>query len=278
MSTATISEKKRAANRANARKSTGPRTAEGKARASLNAITHGLFCKELVLPGESQQVFALLRRLWISSLSPQDIAELWLVDRIVAANWKLRRLQESEALFHRSDKNDLLQLEDLEEKLDEMYKRNSQADRPLTPEDLRQVPSAAILCAQLNDEDKAKRFERMSKHEQRLEQSVHRALRQLRQLRKQREKEEELPRSPFLDDAPETEEEIEQKDMGEPPMPQEEHQNDENEPTAKREDASGIAGIAPRPRRRGASLQSDASPGSVSARAARIEPMRSPSP
>src|SRR5437763_3306610 len=241
MSTTTISEKKRAANRANARKSTGPRTPEGKARASLNAITHGLFCKELVLPGESQEVFALLRRLWISSLSPQDIAELWLVDRIVAANWKLRRLQESEALFHRSDKNDLLQLEDLEEKLDEMYKRNSHADRPLTPEDLRQVPSAAILCAQLNDEDKAKRFERMSKHEQRLEQSVHRALRQLRQLRKQREKEEELPPSPFLDEELNIEDE---EDMGEPPMPQEEHQNDENEPTAKREDASGIAGIA----------------------------------
>src|SRR5205085_9738307 len=124
------------------------------------------------------------------------------------------------------------------EKLDEMYKRNPQAERPITPDDLRKVPSAAILCAQLNDEDKAKRFERMSKHEQRLEQSVHRALRQLRQLRKQREKEEELPRSPFLDDELEIEEEEEaKKDMGEPPMPQ--SSNDENEPTAKREIASG---------------------------------------
>src|SRR5947207_5336686 len=151
MSTATISEKKRAANRANARKSTGPRTAEGKSRASLNAITHGLFCKELVLPGESQEVFALLRRLWISSLNPQDIAELWLVDRIVAANWKLRRLQESEALFHHADKNDLLKLDDLEENLEEMYKRAPREGRPLTPEDLGQVPSAAILCMQLND-------------------------------------------------------------------------------------------------------------------------------
>src|SRR5436190_3386864 len=151
MSTATISEKKRAANRANACKSTGPRTPEGKSRASLNAITHGLFCKELVLPGESQEVFALMRRLWISSLNPQDIAELWLVDRIVAANWKLRRLQESEALFHRSDKSDVLRLKEMEENLDEMYKRNPQAERPLMPENLRQVPSAAILCMQLND-------------------------------------------------------------------------------------------------------------------------------
>ena len=63
MTTATMSEKKLAANRANARKSTGPRTPEGKARASLNAISHGLFCKDLVLPGESQEVLKLLRRL-----------------------------------------------------------------------------------------------------------------------------------------------------------------------------------------------------------------------
>jgi hypothetical protein len=245
MSTATISEKKRAANRANARKSTGPRTPEGKARASLNAISHGLFCKDLVLPGESRETFDLLRRLWISSLNPQDTAELWLVDRIVAANWKLRRLQESESLFHHADKNDVLQLEDLEEKLQEMHQRDPHSERPLTPDDLRQVPSAAILCVQLNAEDKARRFERMSKYEQRLEQSVHRAMRQLRQLRKDREKEEELPRSPFLDDELEIEEEEEKKDMGEPPMPQSqstEDQNDENEPTADREDASGKAG------------------------------------
>ena len=35
-------EAKRAANRANAQKSTGPRSSEGKARASQNATRHGL--------------------------------------------------------------------------------------------------------------------------------------------------------------------------------------------------------------------------------------------
>ena len=38
----TVTEKQLAANRANAEKSTGPRTAEGKARSSQNARTHGL--------------------------------------------------------------------------------------------------------------------------------------------------------------------------------------------------------------------------------------------
>src|SRR5687768_9924012 len=41
-SIATVSERKLAANRANAQKSTGPRTEAGKRNASLNALTHGL--------------------------------------------------------------------------------------------------------------------------------------------------------------------------------------------------------------------------------------------
>ena len=236
-----MSEKKLAANRANARKSTGPRTAEGKARASLNAITHGLFCKDLVLPGESRDVFDFLRRGLIASLHPQDIAQMMLVDRIVSASWKLRRLQEAEAMFNEADQQDMLQFEELE-KLQESSGRDANPDRPRTADEMRTLPAAAILCVQLNDEEKSKRFERMSKHEQRLEQSVHRALRQLRQLRKDREKEEELPRSPFLSEL-EIEEETE--NAGETPTPQSDTQNDENEPTAKREES--VVARAPRP-------------------------------
>jgi len=248
MPTATISEKKRAANRANARKSTGPRTPEGKARASLNAISHGLFCKDLVLPGESREVFDLIRRGWIFSLNPQDIAELWLVDRIVAASWKLRRLQETESLLHQTDGHELLHLKEAEDELNRPFSHDERGEDSLESKES-PVPPEMILSVQLSCQEKSARFERLARHEQRLEQSVHRAMRQLRQLRKDRDKEEELPRSPFLDE-PEIEEE-DKEDMGGPPMPQQprstEHQNDENEPTAEREDASGEQSAGEKP-------------------------------
>jgi hypothetical protein len=44
------SDRQTAANRENARRSTGPRTPLGKARASLNAVRHGLSARNAVLP------------------------------------------------------------------------------------------------------------------------------------------------------------------------------------------------------------------------------------
>ncbi len=46
------SDRKAAANCLNARKSTGPRTPEGKAAVRLSALKHGLLYQEVLLPGE----------------------------------------------------------------------------------------------------------------------------------------------------------------------------------------------------------------------------------
>lgn len=50
MSKAMTSEKQRAANARNARRSTGPRTPEGKAQSSKNATTHGIYASLAPIP------------------------------------------------------------------------------------------------------------------------------------------------------------------------------------------------------------------------------------
>lgn len=49
-----ITEEQTLANRRNSQASTGPKTAEGKPRSSLNAVKHDLRAKTKLLPGEQQ--------------------------------------------------------------------------------------------------------------------------------------------------------------------------------------------------------------------------------
>jgi hypothetical protein len=69
-----MSTRKTAANRANARCSTGPRTAEGKARASRNAVRHGLSVSVLADPELSAEVAELARLIEKGEASPLAVA------------------------------------------------------------------------------------------------------------------------------------------------------------------------------------------------------------
>src|SRR5512136_761609 len=79
------------ANRANAQKSTGPRTPEGKALVSQNAITHGLLARAGVIPGEDEHEFAAHREGLLQQLRPGAPLEEVLADRIVDFSWRLQR-------------------------------------------------------------------------------------------------------------------------------------------------------------------------------------------
>ena len=85
------SEAQLIANRLNAQKSTGPRTAEGKAAACLNAVQHGLRAQAVVLPGEEPDEYRLYRQRLLEDLQPQDLPETDLAERIVELAWRLRR-------------------------------------------------------------------------------------------------------------------------------------------------------------------------------------------
>jgi len=86
-----------AANRANAQRSTGPRTAAGKARSGRNHTTHGLSSKEfVVLPGDEQEFDELMTALHESVL-PQGALESDLFTHLAHASWTLRRCRRAEA-------------------------------------------------------------------------------------------------------------------------------------------------------------------------------------
>lgn len=87
-----VTEKQIAANRENAKKSTGPRTPEGKAISSGNAIKHGLTAtKRVVLADEKQEQFEAMREHLIDEMQTGTALEKILVEEIAAIAWRLRR-------------------------------------------------------------------------------------------------------------------------------------------------------------------------------------------
>jgi hypothetical protein len=92
----TVSEKVFAANRRNTLRSTGPRTTKGKAASRMNAVKHGILSTEVVVRGlriqEHEEEFRALREQCRQCLGPVGSVEEMLVDRIVTAQWRLRRV------------------------------------------------------------------------------------------------------------------------------------------------------------------------------------------
>jgi hypothetical protein len=90
------------ANRRNAQKSTGPRTGEGKAAVSQNAVKHGLSASQdarlsgasrsQIISSESQAEFDLYRERMLSELAPASPMESMLAERVVTLSWRLKRV------------------------------------------------------------------------------------------------------------------------------------------------------------------------------------------
>jgi hypothetical protein len=78
-------EERAAINRENARKSTGPKTAEGKAASRRNALKHGLRAEVLALPNEDPAAVAARSDSWNDYYRPQSPAAQHLVNQCVAA-------------------------------------------------------------------------------------------------------------------------------------------------------------------------------------------------
>ena len=78
-------------NKANAQKSTGPRTAAGKQRSSLNALRHGLTGHTVVLPTEDHSAYQLHSHAFLGEYQPKGATETQLVQSLLDTSWQLNR-------------------------------------------------------------------------------------------------------------------------------------------------------------------------------------------
>jgi hypothetical protein len=87
-----ISQKKLIANRRNARRSTGPRTREGKRTVSRNALKHGVLSDQIeVLPGETSDRFESLCLKLRNGIGPKNAKQEPRVHNTALLIWKLGR-------------------------------------------------------------------------------------------------------------------------------------------------------------------------------------------
>jgi hypothetical protein len=79
------------ANRANARKSTGPTTDEGKQRSRCNAVRHGLTAETVIGALEDAEDYKAFEAAITTDYDAQSTVERELVLRLASLLWRLRR-------------------------------------------------------------------------------------------------------------------------------------------------------------------------------------------
>jgi len=156
------SQKQIGANRRNAQKSTGPKTPEGKARVSRNALRHGLTAENAVIEGEDESEYNDFQADFYDHLQPQGPVEAHLVQEIATAAWRLRRIHIIETgVFN-------LRFIDLEEDIEEDYKN-------LTP----QTRTAIVYR---DDTRGPNTLDNLSRYQARAERTFYKALHELERL------------------------------------------------------------------------------------------------
>src|SRR4051812_677189 len=86
------SRMKRKQARRDGAKAAGSKSPAGIQKSSLNSTKHGLTGKAIVLSNESQSQFDDLHLTYVQEFQPESGVEMDLIDQMVAAQWRLRRL------------------------------------------------------------------------------------------------------------------------------------------------------------------------------------------
>ena len=163
------------ANRKNSRKSTGPRSARGKAKVAKNAIKHGLFAEEAVIKGEDPEEFEDFREGLIKELAPAGHIECILAERAVSLSWRLKRAEriQNQAIDHAIERK-------VTDPLPKSIRFLDCEAEGIPFGDARRTPGHLPLGRIVNsDWEICKMLERLSLYERRMESSFFRTLKEL---------------------------------------------------------------------------------------------------
>lgn len=162
------------ANRLNAQKSTGPRTAEGKATASQNAAKHGLLAEQVVIKGEDPAEFEAYRDRMLEELAPAGAVETMLAERAVGLAWRLRRAERLQsavfATVYRENADDIV-----------LWPKHGLPIKPGPGED--EVVLGQVV---MTDFARSQILDRLLVYERRIENSLYRTMAALRKERQAR--------------------------------------------------------------------------------------------
>jgi hypothetical protein len=106
----------------------GVKTEEGKAISKMNALKHGLLSREVLLEGDDQNQFQLLRTKLNNELIPVGMFEELLVDRIVSGFWRLKRalnVEKNTMDWYISDKEMIVLMHESEEQTNRKQIKNT---------------------------------------------------------------------------------------------------------------------------------------------------------
>ena len=152
-----------ARNRANASRSTGPKTAAGKHRSSLNALRHGLTGHTIVMPAEDLAAYHVFTQHLFDELKPVGYFEMQFAQIIVDTSWRLNRIPALES--------NLIALG---------FNEHSDSIRTEHPE----AHAALVITEAMREQPRA--INSISMHGERLSRQLERTLKQLQNLQSQR--------------------------------------------------------------------------------------------
>ncbi len=167
------SEKQINANRRNAHKSTGPKTAKGKSIASRNSIKHGLLARQSTITGESKAKFDRHCDRIFAEYDPTEPTDIALTERIVILTWQLKRVNRFQTAainaLHNSYKTSAVR------GLDAILKPKKDNAPP--------PPDLDIGMITVKDFANSRVIDRLGMHERRIENSLYKTIQELQRNR-----------------------------------------------------------------------------------------------